>query len=121
MEQTLMEGRKRKSHFAPVGEVLEQYLNQSKLGGKINLQRLQQLWPKAVGEKIAGFTRIVELNDNTLKVKLDKADWLPALQSLKGDIITNLNQELGKELVKEITFETQEPIKRTTRKAKPSP
>ncbi len=98
---------KKKPSFSPLGEVLNQSLGKWGLAEKINLQRIQQLWPQVVGDRIAGFTQVSGLAGRRLKVKLDRADWLSALEPLQAEIIAKLNQSLGRELIEEITFETK--------------
>jgi predicted nucleic acid-binding Zn ribbon protein len=113
----LTEASKKKPAFAPVGGVLGQQLEQWGLAERINLKRVQQLWPKVVGEKIAGFTQVVGLAGNRLKIKLDRTDWLSALQPLQEEIILKLNQGLGSRVVEEIILEAKTPPKVPKRRA----
>lgn len=97
---------KKKPSFSPLGDVLNQSLGKWGLAEKINLQRIQKLWPEIVGAKIAGFTQVSGLAGKKLKVKLARADWLSALQPLQAEIIARLNQGLGNQFIEEITFKT---------------
>ncbi|MCL2760221.1 MAG: DUF721 domain-containing protein [Desulfuromonadales bacterium] len=77
--------------------------------GKPTEKRLQEVyiwrfWDKAVGEQIAAKAYPAAFRDGILTVRVSSSPWMQQLTFLKSDIIVGLNQEIGKQLVKDIFF-----------------
>lgn len=68
---------------------------------KINVR---EIWMKQFGKSIANYTTQIELQNTTLYVTLNSAALCNELNLGKSKIITALNQELSKELIKDIKF-----------------
>ncbi|MDQ2898649.1 MAG: DUF721 domain-containing protein [Acidobacteriota bacterium] len=61
-------------------------------------------WPRAVGKKIASYTRAAKLVRATLVVEVEDAVWQRHLFGLSGFIMRNLERDIGKGLVSDVEF-----------------
>ena len=66
-------------------------------------------WPSAVGKRIAGRTRAVDLVRSRLVVDVEDAVWQRQLFGLRGQIMANLRKILGREIVTEMEFRVAVP------------
>jgi hypothetical protein len=98
------ERSKKKKQFEPLGNILPNVLSSLRTGGDEQLLHVWELWDSAVGEMIANNAQPLAFKGKLLLVEVTSSAWLHELQFLKGDIINNLNNALGKELVSEIKF-----------------
>ena len=98
------ERNRKKKEFVPLGNVLPKVLSSLRTGGDEQLLRVWELWDRTVGEMIAVNAQPLAFKGKLLLVEVTSSVWLHELQFLKGDIIKNLNEALGKELVSEIKF-----------------
>jgi predicted nucleic acid-binding Zn ribbon protein len=62
------------------------------------------LWPIAVGKKIAENTTVQNVEHGTLLVHAASPVWAQELQLQKKDILSKLNKTLGKKTIKDIRF-----------------
>ena len=98
------ERNRKKKEFVPLGNVLPNVLRSLRTGGDEQLLHVWELWDRAVGEMIANNAQPLAFKGKLLLVQVTSSAWLHELQFLKGDIIKNLNDALGKELIAEIKF-----------------
>jgi predicted nucleic acid-binding Zn ribbon protein len=63
------------------------------------------VWDKAVGETIAQQAQPAFMRGSVLFVKCSSSAWMQQLQFMKGQICAQLNQLLGKEVIKDIRFQ----------------
>ena len=61
-------------------------------------------WNLVVGKEIAHISNIDKIAKDTLHIRVQGAEWLPALESVKKKIIQEINSRAGKNLVKNIKF-----------------
>ena len=61
-------------------------------------------WPDAVGKKIANHTRAAKLVRTRLVVEVEDRVWQRQLFALTGQIVRNLERNLGPGLVEEMEF-----------------
>ena len=59
-------------------------------------------WNLVVGKEIADISGIDKITKNTLYIRVQSKEWLPALESLKRKIIQEINSRAGKNLVENI-------------------
>jgi predicted nucleic acid-binding Zn ribbon protein len=59
-------------------------------------------WNLVVGKEIADISSIDKITKNTLYIRVQSKEWLPALESLKRKIIQEINSRAGKNLVENI-------------------
>lgn len=77
--------------FAPVAEVLHEYLERT--GLTESLERLGALdeWAEAVGPRVAQVTRAVEVRGDRLVVEVLSSTWIAELAMIKGLVLERLN------------------------------
>jgi predicted nucleic acid-binding Zn ribbon protein len=61
-------------------------------------------WPQAVGKKIAAHTRAARMVRTRLVVEVEDRTWQRQLMSLSGQILRNLQRNLGAGLVEDLEF-----------------
>ena len=66
---------------------------------------LSYYWNLVVGKEIAYISNVHKVTKDTLHIRVQGAEWLPALESLKKKFIQEINNRTGKNLVKNIKFE----------------
>ena len=96
--------RKKMSRPAPLGTVLQQAMEASRIDIDLDAYRLWQQWEDVVGPTIAQNTRPEAIKGKLLLVNVSSAPWMQQLQFLKPELIEKLNETLGKEVVGDIRF-----------------
>jgi len=76
-----------------------------------NLQKDQKewlgyQWNLVVGKEISGISFVDKIAQGTVHIRVQGAEWLPALESLKQNLIFELNSRAGKQLVSKIKLIT---------------
>lgn len=99
-----MKKRENVEEFEHIGNIIGNVLKTCRNDFDENLAQVWGLWDRAVGDGIAQNARPAAFKGNLLLVNVISSTWMHQLQFLKNDIIKQLNQALGKELVKEIKF-----------------
>ena len=61
-------------------------------------------WNLVVGKEIAYISNVDKIAKDTLHIRVQGTEWLPALESLKKKLIQEINNRAGKNLVKNIKF-----------------
>ena len=61
-------------------------------------------WNLVVGKEIAYISNVDKIAKDTLHIRVQGTEWLPALESLKKKFIQEINSRTGKNLVKDIKF-----------------
>jgi predicted nucleic acid-binding Zn ribbon protein len=90
--------------FEHIGTIIGNVLKTCRNDIDENLTQVWDLWDRAVGDGIAQNARPAAFKGNLLLVNVTSSTWMHQLQFLKNDMIKQINQALGKELVKEIKF-----------------
>lgn len=93
-----------KQNLSSLGEAIQAFLKQNRLDKKIDTSSLTVNWPQIAGEMIAKHTKRLFIKDHTLFLQVDSSALKNELHYLKGALIKNINQHLGKELVKELVL-----------------
>ena len=88
----------------PIKTVLNTYLFKTGLDLGVNQQQAVNLWPKAVGKKIAENTTVQDVKHGVLIVRADSSIWAQELQFQKKEILFKINKTLGKKTIKDIRF-----------------
>ncbi len=83
-------------------EALRAMIDQYRLRGKLNQNRIQNLWEKLMGPSIAGYTREIRLANNKLYLTIESAALRQELSYGKDKIKKILNEELGEEYIREV-------------------
>ena len=84
--------------------VLNTYLFKTGLDLGVNQQQAVNLWPIAVGKKIAENTTVQDVKHGVLVVRVDSPIWAQELQFQKKEVLFKINKTLGKKTIKDIRF-----------------
>ncbi|WNM18919.1 DUF721 domain-containing protein [Flavobacterium capsici] len=95
---------KRLSNESPIGDVLKEFIEVNKLQSGMDKIDVQKAWKSLMGNGVNSYTNEVILKGSTLYVSLSSAVLRQELSYGKQKIIVMLNEELRKEVVKEIVL-----------------
>jgi predicted nucleic acid-binding Zn ribbon protein len=95
---------KRTSQPERIDQVLIRTLKGLKIERRIKEETAILNWNRVVGERIAKESTPLKVKDAILFVKVENASWRNELVFLKGNIIRELNQSVGENVIKEIVF-----------------
>ena len=93
---------KRLSNQSPISDVLKEFIQVNKLQAGMDKIDVEEAWKNLMGNGVNSYTQEVILKGTTLYVKLTSAVLREELSYGKQKIITRLNEELRKEVVKDI-------------------
>ena len=85
-------------------DLLQQFINKSGRKRLYDERRVLTLWPEVMEANIAQNTKCKDIKNGVLKVKVLNAALRFELMARKSDIIRQLNDRLGVEVVKDILF-----------------
>lgn len=95
---------KRLHNDSPISEVLKAFIENNKLQSGMDKIDVEKAWKDLMGNGVNTYTREVILKGTTLYVTLSSAVLREELSYGKQKIITLLNDELRKEVVKELVL-----------------
>ncbi len=95
---------KRKKNNLSLKEALNEFISTNRLQGGIDKVNVKEAWVKLMGNGVNNYTTAVELRNETLYVSLSSSVLREELSHGRSKIITMLNEELGKDLVKQIVL-----------------
>ena len=84
--------------------ILSRVLQQAPAPFLDELDLIQGFWPEAVGPLLAKHSRLTELAAGKLVVEVPDRRWLEQFVPMRHQIMSFLEQELGKPDVREIEF-----------------
>ncbi|WP_298488501.1 DUF721 domain-containing protein [uncultured Maribacter sp.] len=95
---------KRKFGNLPLNEALQEFIKENKLQGGMDKVNVKEAWINLMGNGVNNYTTDVELRNETLFVSLSSSVLRNELSQGKSKIITMLNEELGKEIIKKLVL-----------------
>ncbi len=95
---------KRLSNESKISEVLQAFIETNRLQSGMDKIDVEKAWKVLMGNGVATYTKEVLLKGSTLYVTLSSAVLREELSYGKQKIITMLNDELRKEVVKELVL-----------------
>jgi hypothetical protein len=95
---------KRTSNDSSVGDILNQIIKTNKLESGLNQVSVVDAWKNLMGNGVNNYTQNVALRNGTLYVELTSAVLRQELSYGKDKIIKMINEELGKEVVKDVVL-----------------
>jgi hypothetical protein len=95
---------KRLPNDSPIGDVLKAIISNNKLQPGIDQVSVKDAWKTLMGNGVNTYTRAVALKGSTLYVELTSAVLREELSYGKDKIIKMINEELGREVVKEVVL-----------------
>lgn len=93
---------KRLSNQSPIGDILKEIIQQNRLQPGIDQVSVKDAWKNLMGNGVNSYTRNVVLKGSTLYVELTSAVLREELSYGKDKIIKMLNEELRREVVKDV-------------------
>ncbi|MFY8010265.1 MAG: DUF721 domain-containing protein [Flavobacterium sp.] len=93
---------KRLSNESSIGDVLKAFIETNKLQSGMDKIDVQLAWKNLMGNGVNSYTKEVVLKGTTLYVALTSAVLREELSYGKQKIIKMINEELGKEVVKDV-------------------
>ena len=95
---------KRLSNESSISDVLKDFIEKNKLQAGMDKIDVQEAWKSLMGNGVNSYTKEVVLKGSTLYVSLTSAVLREELSYGKQKIITMINEELRKDVVKDILF-----------------
>lgn len=95
---------KRLHNDSPISEVLKAFIVNNKLQSGMDKIDVEKAWKELMGNGVNTYTKEIILKGSTLYVTLSSAVLREELSYGKQKIITMLNDELRKEVVKELVL-----------------
>jgi len=95
---------KRLSNESSIGDVLKAFIETNKLQAGMDKIDVQQAWKNLMGNGVNSYTKEVVLKGTTLYVALTSAVLREELSYGKQKIIKMINEELGKEVLKDVVL-----------------
>ncbi|MEY4085164.1 MAG: hypothetical protein RL074_951 [Bacteroidota bacterium] len=95
---------KRLSNQSTVGDVLKQIIQVNKLQPGMDQIDVKEAWQNLMGNGVNSYTKNVALRGNTLYVELTSSVLREELSHGKSKIITMINEELQREVIKEVVL-----------------
>lgn len=93
---------KRLSNESPISDVLKAFIENNKLQSGMDKIDVEKAWKDLMGNGVNTYTKEVILKGSTLYVTLSSAVLREELSYGKQKIIAMLNEELRKDVVKEL-------------------
>lgn len=87
-----------------LGNVLSEVIDRLGMRDKIDEARVVESWAQVAGQRVNGVTESVWMKGSTLFVKISSAAWRQELHMNRSAWKQRLNDQLGREVVKEIMF-----------------
>jgi hypothetical protein len=95
---------KRLNNQSTIGAVLQQIIHVNKLGAGMDQIDVKEAWRQLMGNGVNTYTKNVVLKGSTLYVELGSAVLREELSHGKSKIVKMINEELGREVVKEVVL-----------------
>ncbi len=93
---------KRHQEHQSLEEVLKDFVTDNNLQKGLDKVAVKDVWQNVMGPAITKYTQNIKLERDTLFVQLTSSVLREELSYGKEKILTNLNEELGKELIKKL-------------------
>lgn len=95
---------KRLHNDSPISDVLKAFIENNKLQSGMDKIDVEKAWKELMGNGVNTYTKEIILKGSTLYVTLSSAVLREELSYGKQKIITMLNDELRKEVLKELVL-----------------
>ena len=95
---------KRINNESTIGEVVKFIIKENRLQGGIDEVSVKEAWISLMGNGVNSYTKSVLLKNSTLYVELTSAVLRQELSFGKDKIIAMINEELRRDIVKEVVL-----------------
>ncbi len=93
---------KRNNEHISIADALKEFVETNKLETGLNKVNVADAWANLMGNGVNNYTTAINLERDTLYVQLSSSVLREELSYGKEKIITMLNEELGKEIIKKL-------------------
>lgn len=93
---------KRLSNEGSIGDVLKEFIERNKLQAGMDKINVEEAWKSLMGNGVNSYTKEIVLKGTTLYVSLTSAVLREELSYGKQKIINMINEELRKEVIKDV-------------------
>lgn len=93
---------RRVSNEGSIGDVLKEFIEKNKLQAGMDKINVEEAWKSLMGNGVNNYTKEIVLKGTTLYVSLTSAVLREELSYGKQKIIKMINEELRKEVIKEV-------------------
>ena len=93
---------KRASEFQPIDELMKEMLQENNLQSGMDTIAVKEAWLDVMGQGVMTYTNTIELKKNILVVRLSSSALREELSYRKDKIITMLNENMNKTVIKRI-------------------
>ena len=93
---------KRNNEHISIADALKEFVETNKLETGLNKVNVADAWANLMGNGVNNYTTAINLERETLYVQLSSSVLREELSYGKEKIITMLNEELGKEIIKKL-------------------
>ncbi len=95
---------KRLNNQSTVGDILQQIIQVNKLQGGMDQIHVKEAWQNLMGNGVNHYTKNVVLKGTTLYVELSSSVLREELSHGKSKIVAMINEELRRDVVKEVVL-----------------
>lgn len=95
----------KRNNTESIGNLIRQFMRQEGLESPLNEYRLIQGWKEVLGPGIASYTNNLFIRNQTLYVHLTSSVLRQELMMKREQIIKNLNQHVGAQVIMNIIFQ----------------
>lgn len=96
--------KRRKNEHQSISDALKEFIKESKLDKGLEKIDTRDAWIRLMGNGVNNYTTDVQLKGDTLYVSLSSSVLREELSYGKAKIISMLNEELGREVVKKLVL-----------------
>ncbi|TYB77050.1 DUF721 domain-containing protein [Bizionia myxarmorum] len=93
---------KRNNENLTIADVLKEFVETNRLEQGLNAVNVQDAWQSMMGNGVNNYTTAIQLKGTTLYVQLSSSVLREELSYGKEKIVKMLNENLGKEVIKEL-------------------
>lgn len=95
---------RRQNDLQSINNVLKNFVDENKLQKGLDKVEVRDVWEQIMGPAINKYTRNIKLDRETLYIELTSSVLREELSYGKEKIINNLNETLGRELIKKLVL-----------------
>ena len=95
---------KRNNEHISISDALKEFVETNRLEKGLNKVNVADAWVKLMGNGVNNYTMSVNLERDTLYVKLSSSVLREELSYGKAKIINMINEELGKNIIKKLVL-----------------
>ncbi len=96
--------KKKDSKLIHISDILNSALGKYRPARDTDMTQIWDIWDSAVGRAIAMNAKPDAFKDGHLTVNVSSSAWIHQLKFLEKEIISNINKQMDKNLIKQIRF-----------------